>query len=243
MALKSMIDALTDVPEALREHYTPRDGKFVLAAEGLVPAARVAEFRDNNIALTKKLEELTTRFDGVDPDVFRDLSAKALEARGKKLIDAGKVDELVAERVGAMKTEHDKVVTGLTAKQAALTGQLEGLVIDGALRDAASKAGVRPTAIDDVLLRGRSVFKLQDGRAVPMDGDKPIYGKSGDPMPIAEWVGGLSASAPHLFEASTGGGARGASPGGGAAGTIARDDAKGFLANLDKIAKGEVKVA
>ena len=209
MALKSTVDTIDAVPEALREFYAEKDGKFVLQAEGLSPTARVNEFRENNLALKREMDELRARFDGVDPDRFRELSEREQKQRDKKLIDAGKVDELVAERVAALKADADKQIGTRDASLAALTKQLESLVVDNAIRDAAAKASVRPTAVDDVLLRGRQVFRLQDGKAVPMEGDKIAYGKDGEPMTIHEWVGGLSERAPHLFETSTGTGATG----------------------------------
>ena len=243
MALKSSLDTLDEVHEALHEHYVEKDGKFVLQAEGLVPRERVSEFRTNNLSLTRELEEIKARYDGIDPEKHRELADRAQRERDGKLIAAGKVDELVNERVAAMKVGYDKQIDELTGKLTGSTKQLESLVIDSAIRDAAAKAGVRVTATEDVLLRGRTMFRLQDGKAVPMDGDKPIYGKSGDPMQISEWVATLTESAPHLFEPSQGGGSRsgsGAAPS--VAGRIDRGDTKGFLANLDKIASGKMAV-
>src|SRR4051812_26871123 len=104
MALKARVDSLDGVPEALHGMYAAQDGGgFVLQVEGMVPSAKLAEFRDNNTTLRRQVEDLTKKFDGIDPDKFRELSDKAAKERDKKLIDAGKVDELVAERVAAMK--------------------------------------------------------------------------------------------------------------------------------------------
>lgn len=242
MALKARIKALSEVPEALQSFYTEKDGEFVLGVEGMVTSDKLNEFRDNNIALKKQMDDLNAKFAGVDPEKFKALSDKEQKERDKKLIDAGKVDELVAERVNAMKADHDKQLKTLTDERAKLSGQLEGLVIDNAIRDAATKSGVRATAVDDVLLRGRMLFKLKDGKAVPMEGDKPVFGKDGNEMGINEWVGGLAERAPHLFETSSGAGSGGSSqsaPGG----KISRTDQKSFLNNLDKIAKGEQSVA
>lgn len=241
--LKATIESLDAVPEQVREFYEPKDGKFTLRVEGVVPKTRLDEFRDTNIALKRQLEELTTRFDGVDPEKYRELSDKAQRERDRKLIDAGKVDELVNERVSSMKAAYETQIQARDAELAKSRQHLESLVIDNGIRDAAAKAGVRPTAIEDVLLRGRTLFRLQDGKAVPMDGDKPIYGKNGDPMMIDEWVSSLSDRAPHLFEQSTGAGSRNASgnanPG---AGRVSRTDPKGFLDNLQDIAAGKVTV-
>jgi hypothetical protein len=243
MALKARIKSIDEAPEALREFYTEKDGSFVLSVEGAVPKDRLDEFRDSNIALKKQIDDLTVKFGDVDPAKYRDLLDKEQQQREKKLIDAGKVEELLAERTGAMKAEFEKQTKALETDRATLTRQLEGLVIDNGLRDAAAKAGVRPTAIDDVLLRGRAIFRLQDGQAVPMDGDKPVFGKEGNPMAIGEWVGSLVEKAPHLFEPSIGGGApKGVQQGGVNNGKIARDDNAAFLKNIDAIASGQAQV-
>lgn len=207
MALKYTLDSLDGIDEALHPLYTESGGKFVLAVEGAVPKERLDEFRTNNVNLAKERDALAERFKDIDPDKFRELSEKDAKIREKKLLDSGKVDEIVAERVSALKADSQKQLDALMNDKTSLTRQLEGLVVDGAIRDAASKVGVRSTAVEDVLLRGRAVFKLNDGKAAAMDGDKLIYGKNSEPMGIDEWVGGLAERAPHLFEASTGGGA------------------------------------
>ena len=88
--------------------------------------------------------------------------------------------------------------------------QLEKLVIDNAIQVEAVKAGIRPTAMEDILLRGRSRFKLKDGAAVATaPDDKVIYGKDGiTPQSMGEWLADLAPAAPHLFESSGGGGSQ-----------------------------------
>jgi hypothetical protein len=243
MALKPVLDSLEGVPEALHAEYHQRDGKYHLTVEGMVSKDRLSEFRENNVTLKRQLDELSSRFDGIDPEKYRELSDRAQRDRDKKLIDAGKMEELVAERVSAMKDGYEKQIASFSEREKTVTKQLEGLLIDTAIRDAAAKSGVRPTAIEDVLLRGRTLFQLQDGKAVPMADGKPVYGKSGDPMQINEWVSGLTDQAPHLFESSQGGGSRGSSGSSVSAGRIDRSDGKAFLANLDGIASGKIAVS
>lgn len=212
----------------------------------MVPKEKLDEFRNSNIDLKKKNEELTSRFDGVDPDVFRELSAKAQKERDKKLIDSGKVEEMVNERLNAAKAGFDKERKGFDESNKKLTVQLEGLLIDNAVRDASARCGVRPGAVDDVLLRARQVFKIIEGNAVAYDGEKQIFGATGSPITVAEYIADkLAPAAPHLFESSQGGGSKKAegNAAGGANGVVARTDPKAFLANLDDIAGGKKQVA
>lgn len=243
MSLKAVVDDLNAVPVLLREFYTEQDGKFVLPVDGLVPKAKLDEFRANNITLAQERDALRQQFDGIDPEKARVLLARVQAEQDKKLIDAGKVDELVAQRVETMRKDFETKLSSETSKSQKLQGQLEGLLIDGAIRDVAVRVGVRPTAIEDVLLRGRSLFKLMDGKAIPMQGDDVMYGKTGEAMSMEEWLGTLAASAPHLFEPNRGGGAAGGTSALMAGGKyIEAGDTRGFLSNLADIARGNTRI-
>lgn len=243
MSLKSIVEDINALPEALREFYSEQDGKYLLSVEGLVPKARLDEFRANNIALAQERDTLRQRYEGIDPTKARELLAKSQAEQDKKLIDAGKVDELVAQRVEAMRADYEAQLQGAASKGKKLETQLESLLIDGAIRDAAARAGIRATAVEDVLLRGRALFQLVEGKALPMQSDKILYGKTGEAITIDEWLNDLSGRAPHLFEPSRGGGAAG-----GAVGTeignkrVTLGDSKGFINNLTGIARGDVRV-
>src|SRR5580693_1005314 len=113
MPLKTRVKSLEEVPEAVREFYTEQDGEFFLPVEGMVTKDKLDEFRTNNVELKKQLEALEEKFDGVDPDVFRELSTKAQKERDKKLIDSGKVEDMVNERLNAAKAGFDKEKKGI----------------------------------------------------------------------------------------------------------------------------------
>lgn len=245
MTLKAKVKTLEEIPEAARALYVEKDGEFYLPVEGMVTKEKLDEFRDTNIALKKQNEELNTRFEGVDPDQYRELSAKAQKERDKKLIDRGEVDVIVNERLAAQKQGFDRERKALEESSNKLNVQLEGLLIDNAVRDGAARCGVRPGAVDDVLLRARRVFKIIEGNAVAFEGEKQIFGTSGNPITVAEYISEkLAPSAPHLFEDSKGSGARSAEGSSAALnGKIARTDNKSFLANIDDIAGGKKQVA
>lgn len=222
MAIQLVVDTLDSVPEALRGEYKEVEGKFHLTVDGLVPKARLDEFRNTNISTRRELDALKAQYDGVDVEAYRTLTAKEAAQRDKKLIAEGDVDALVNVRVAAMKADHDKLLGVATAERDATRGQLQGLLIDGALKDAAVKAGVTPTGIEDVVLRGRNVFKLHEGKATAFDGEKAMYGKDGESLNMGEWLGGLAERAPHLFAASQGGGAPKGGPGQAGSNTMTR---------------------
>lgn len=243
MTLKAVIDDISLLPNALREFYVEQDGKFLLNVEGLVPKARLDEFRENNIKLVQERDELRQRYDGIDETKARELLAKAQNEKDKKLIEAGKVDELLAQRVEAMRADYEERLASESTKTSNLQEKLESLLIDGALRDAASKAGVRASAIEDVLLRGRVAFKLVDGKAALVENNEVVYSKTGEPVSMTDWVSALTTQAPHLFEPNSGAGSRGGAPSALGQKFIEAGDVKGFLSNLTDIARHNMHIS
>lgn len=239
MALKFVLDDLEGLDENLQGLYSKHtDGKFYLDVDGAVSKSKVDEFRDNNISLKKQVEELTDKYGNIDLEKYQELMDKAALDDGKKRITMDKVDEIVAERTTAMKADHANQVDALTKSRDGLSAQLDNLLIDGAVRDAAVDAKVRAGALEDVVLRAKTTFKVVDGKAVAHDEKGNVrYGKDGtNPLNPVEWIQGLKTSAEHLFEQSKGGGA-----GGGDNKNLDRNDQNQNTANmspLQKIAAG-----
>jgi hypothetical protein len=208
MALKATLDTLDglDAPIAALYAKDETTGKFRVAVEGLVEKSKLDEFRTNNIELANKLKT----YDGIDIEAAKSASDLARQVREKELIAKGDVDTLIAERVAAMKKDYDTQITTKTSELDMTKSQLSVLIIDNQVRANAIKNSVLPEAADDVLLRAKTIFKIVDGKAVAMDGDKIIYGKDGvNSLTIEEWTKSLQTSAPHLFVQSTGSGAKG----------------------------------
>lgn len=208
MGLKYKIAKLEDVAENVRTLYKANgsDG-FVLDAEGVVESGRLDEFRNNNIQLTQQLEKLK----GIDPAKYHELIGLDQKVKEKKLIDAGDVEGLVNLRTTAMREELEGKLSTTSETLTKANSQLAVLMIDNAIRDHAMKAGIVTTAMDDVLLRARATYVMENGQAVPKGADgKIVYGKDGvTPMPMNEWITSLKKTAPHLFVGSSGSGAGG----------------------------------
>lgn len=206
---KFKIAKLEDAPEAFRQYYTQNqaDGMFYLNVEGAVAKERLDEFRNNNVQLTQRLDQ----FKDIDPAKVATLLENERKIAEKKLIDAGDVEGLVGLRVGTMKTTYEGQINELQGKFDTAQRQLETLLIDNEVRSVAIKVGVAPTAVDDVLLRAKTVFKVEDGRPVAKDQNgNVVYGKDGqNPLAVGDWVGGLKEAAPHLFQPSQGSGSTG----------------------------------
>jgi len=230
MGLKFKYGSKEQVPAEHAGLYVERDGAFVLDAEGMVdPAsveelrraskARLEEFRNSNVALAKERDELKARYEGIDPEEFRRLAEEKRQLEEAQQVKAGELDKVVENRIKGIKADYDKQLGGVTAERDALNLRLTAIQIDQGVITAATKRGLRPTALPDITARARLVFKLVNGvpQAFEADGRTVRYGRDGvTPMTLEEWVDAQVSDAPHLFESNAGGGAAG--NGGGAAG-------------------------
>ncbi len=220
MALKYKYGKREEIPTEQAGLYVEREGAFYLDAEGVVDKAKLDEFRTGNVALRKELEDLKSRYDGIDPEEFKRL---ADEKRKLELLAQGhkpeEIEKIVVDRVKGIKADFDKQLGVLTTERDTLTSRLTAIQIDQGVITVATKRGLRPTAIPDITSRARLVFKLVNGapRAFENDGTTVRYGRDGvTPMTLEEWVDAQVADAPHLFESNAGGGAAGNSAGGAA---------------------------
>lgn len=232
MALAFRINKIEDVAEAFRPLYVKAEnGTYVLEVDGAVPKERLDEFRQKNIDLMKEAE----KYKDLNPEKYQELLELQRKREEKELLEKGEVDTVVNNRVAAMKTEMQSVIDQLNNSNKAMNGQLETLMIDNTVRTFATKNGVRPEAVDDVLLRAKTTFSIKEGKVVSVDDKGQVrYGKDGTtPLSIDEWSKDLKTGAPHLFMSSSGGGA-GNGLGGGNGGGSGNSNLRG----VSKIASG-----
>ena len=228
MELELRYDTKDAVPKGYEALYTEKDGKFVLTGvKGMKTQADIdtvqknlkterdlhketkAKLADFN-KLGKKPEELQETL-----DKFEELSVMA---DGKE-IDDKKVNEIVEKRVAAklvpITRERDNLKGELAeAKTAAekLSGEIKDGKIDTALRKAAADMKVRPEALEDVVLLGKSIFDVDaDGKILVKEGTKFTQG-----LEPGTWVSDMKKDRPHWWPVSQGGGANGGGGGGGA---------------------------
>ena len=205
MPLKYKFQKREEIPAEHLALYAEREGAWQLDVDGVVDKAKLDEFRQTNVTLLKQLEDQKKRFEGIDPDAVRE----AIEAKRKldegELLKKGDLDALLQPRLAP-------VLKRATDAEARLS---ELLINQGAIV-AATKRGLRPTAIPDLTLRARSAFKVINGNAVAVAADgTPKAGKDGvAPLSFDEWAENLVVDAPHLFETNAGGGAAGSGSGG-----------------------------
>ena len=220
MPLKYKYPTQQEIPAEQSALYVEREGAFYLDVEGVTDKVKADELRTHNIELRKQIEERDARFEGIDPEAVRQLAAEKLRLEEEQRLKDGKFQEVMESRLKAQKVDSDKLLTSVTGERDAYFAQLTAIQIDQGVLTAATKRGLRPTALPDITARARQTFKLVNGvpQAFEADGKTVRYGKDGiTPMTLEEWMDTQVSDAPHLFEANAGGGAASNGAGGAAA--------------------------
>jgi hypothetical protein len=228
MALKATLtaDEYAALAEPLRGIYTGDASKgYVLDAD--IEAHPAVAGLKNTVAATRterdqikaQLQETVEKYKDIDPAKAREALQSLQKMNDKKLLDEGQIDELVRQKTERMRGDYDNQIKAYDGQVKSkdteigkLTGRLEEVLIDSGLRQSAMEAGVKASAVDDVLLRGRRVWRLHDGTPTPYrdGGSDVLFGKDASkPMSMQEWVASLKAVAPHLFEENSGAGGQG----------------------------------
>jgi hypothetical protein len=236
MGLKYAYSKKEDIPEELQKYYTEKGGQWVLDAKGAVPKDRLDEFRENNGKLTKELEELKSKLEGIDLDKYNEMIKSEKDKQTQDLIKAGRIEEVINQRVAQVENELVKKIEKLEQERNQLSQKFAETALTTKVQNAVNAVGkVRQGAMIDILQRAKAEWDVApDGTPVYKDSAKKG-------LTIEEWSGTLLENAPHLFEGSAGGGAAGGA-GGGSGGVIPASDYKAVSSNLEKIAKGEVTV-
>lgn len=242
--------ALEKLPEAQRGWYIKDGEKFKLDplkieledTNGLRTALEKTrtEVKEAKAAAKTALAEAMKAYEGIDPVKTRALLAKFDNEEEAALIAAGKVDEVIAKRMAKRDADMMKqldLAKGETEAAKAEAGAYKGQVLDNHVRAAAAKAGIHAFAVDDALLRARSMFTLDaKGHAVQLGADgAPVLGKDGKtPFTPAEWLEGMKETAPHWFPAQGSGGGANGSGGAGAGGKTIRREAFDALSQPER---------
>lgn len=249
--LKAFYKTKEEIPEALREMYTQGEGGLWVLDADIEDHPGVTGLRNTVTATRTERENLKrelAKYEGLDLDLVERVLAEHAAIEEGELLKKGDIDGIVAKRTEAMRKDFEKTIEQLTGSNKTATEKLRTLLVDNSLTKAAAALGVKASAMEDFLARGQRVFVLDEsGNVIAKDRDgNTIFGKDGrTSMTPEEWAQSIAPNIGHLLEASAGGGVKDGAgrQGGGFAGkVVASDDAAGFGANLEAIAKGEVKV-
>lgn len=211
-ALKAILKSLDGLADPIKALYRKEGEEFQLDVEGMVPKAQLDEFRENNRELNRKLTEATSelkKFEGVDIAKWKEGQELERKVKEGELVKAGKIDEVLQSRLDPILKAHEAKERTWTEERTQMARDLDVLTIDTKLQEIAVKKGIQPTAVEDMLARGRRIFSRKEGKVVAIEKDgTPVLDKEGHHLTMDTWLDGLSSDAPHLFQASGGGGAQ-----------------------------------
>jgi hypothetical protein len=187
--------------------------------------AELSKLRAKNTELLgekKKAVAKAAEFDGMDPKelgVLRELGKRLENDQEVKLISEGKLDEVINRRTERfridMESKMDTMVesmTKVTQERDSYQQRHNNYVVDVNLRKAAEKEGVLPEAIDDVVMRGRTIFNSieEDGNILSRDAQGELHkGEDGQVLTPTSFVKDLKSKAAYYWPQSKGGGLNG----------------------------------
>lgn len=252
--LAAVVDSLEAVGEAHRDLYAQGDdGKYVLqldgAPRGFVEADRLAEFRKNNSVLgnrASELEKALKAYEGIDPEAARKALAAEQEQQkaidSKRLLKAEDVQSLIDRAVGPLAQQIEAEKKARTAAEQQLA---EKVVNEGIIASARKAGELNPGSEDLLVLKARAAgWTTVDGKLVQLQDGQPVYSKrdAGQLRGIDEWITEEAVTAlGWMWKPSVGGGSSGSRATAGPH-SIPVTDRERFRKNLDKIAKGEMRV-
>ena len=216
---KPQYDTAEDVPEAHRDLYEERDGKFVFAGvEGLVEKQRLDEFRTSNIKLQKDIQALRAQFEGIDPDEVKtmreqlgELTKKEQQLQEEQLLKDKNHEELRKQWTKEVVTERDKGFRERDARISTLTERLNQLLMTDQLRSIGVKKKLQDWGVEDLVTIGSQVAALDEhGEPVVYEtrnGQRSIVlNDNAEPMTLEEWADKQIAIRPGWLPPSSGGG-------------------------------------
>ena len=226
MSMKPVVDSLDQVTPDLRQHYVSHGDKFVLEMDGEPQGYvsrsshadmqnKVAEFRDNNIALKSQLEDaakLKAQFDGIDPDQARAALQSTAELSKKGVRKASDVDSAVSSALDSFKSTELEPLRKLLSDEREARLQADQKVAQATLKNAVLKsfkaAGGQDQALDFVVNRAGEVFEPNgDGQLQAKAG---VYSTDspGEALSLNEWMQTQTKDISFAFGSSNGGSSR-----------------------------------
>jgi len=166
----------------------------------------------------KALQDKMKPFDGIDLEAVKVATEFYDKNKDAEFLKNGTVDELIEKRTSALTSDFEVKIQELTTSLeeskihgAKYQGLFESKVIDDGLRSEAVKQGVRSEAIDDVVLRGRSIFSLDDKKQIEARNSDGSLSQTEDKKVLTtkNWIEGLKETSPHYWPGSEGAGALG----------------------------------
>jgi len=176
----------TEPTEAPVETSTEDSGKtFTQADLDKVVADRIARER-------RKFEK---KYEGIDPEYYNELSAKAEKEKQDKLKAKGEFEQILKDTV----SKKDAQINGLL-------NQVKTIKVDGSLLDTASKLkAINPGQVATLLKDQVKISETGDVEIVDPKTGQVRYNDAGEHMQVSELVTEFLTASPHFLVATPSG--------------------------------------
>ena len=217
--------------------------KVAEAIEGL--KAKNAEI----LGEKKTLQESLKQWEGYDPAIVKTAVDFHKKNKDAEFLKDGTVEELIEKKTSQLTSDFEVQINELNERLGKATEHgttyqslFESKVIDDGLRAEAIKQGVRPAAVEDIILRGRGIFSLDDSKQIEARDKEGKLAVTEDKKVLnpKNWIEGLKDTSPHYWPESAGAGAEGGTGGPGSDLTLklnelaVKGDMEGYRALRDK---------
>ena len=184
--------------------------KLTDAAKTQVEEA-VTGLKDKNTELLgekKAVDVKLKAFDGYDPKTLKISSDFYEKNKNEEFMKEGTIDELVEKRTSLITSDFETQIgelnTNLEASKkhgANYQTLFESKTIDDGVREAALKSGMLPTAVEDAVLRGRSIFSLDEKKQIEARDSEGKLAVTEDKKVLTtqNWIEGLKVTSPHYW--------------------------------------------
>ena len=176
----------------------------------------------NTEILTEKktLQENLKKFEGYDPKAIKEATEFYEKNKDAEFLKDGTVEELIEKKTSQLTSDFEIQINELNtnlqnAQKHGMTYQslFESKVIDDGIREEALKSGMIPSAVEDAILRGRSIFSLDENKVIEARDSEGKLAVTEDKKVLntKNWIESLRKTSPHYWPQSKGAGAFGGS--------------------------------
>ncbi len=170
----------------------------------------------------KTAQDALKLWDGMDPKDVKTATEFYDKNKDAEFLRDGTVEELIEKKTSQLTSDFETQITELTTNLEAAKSHgsnyqslFEAKTIDDGVREEATKAGMLPTAIEDAVMRGRSVFSLDENKLIEARDSEGKLAVTEDKLVLTtkNWIEGLKTTSPHYWPGSKGAGAFGGDTG------------------------------
>lgn len=177
MSVQALLDSADKIPDGMADHYTEKDGKFILDIDGIDDHPKVRgvivankanvvkrdEYKAKAVELEARLGEIP---EGFDVEEYLELKAAAVDAddpEKKKAQDEHLQSQraLYEKRIEGLNKKHVDELAGRDEQIAERDGYIDKSLVVTGLKDALLGVGVEPDLLDGAVASLRPSVKVQ----------------------------------------------------------------------------------